>query len=444
MVRKWLRCVVCCGLLAVWFPVQADECGRITTWNSNDASFFTSQEASVYGFENTPFPIPNLGGAMVTYIAVSLSGGPSIRVWSHENAASAQNSLENYWALNPWRGDNSHYYDEYYLIYKLDANGMVKTLDLIANYRGNLIEILTYFFGERSLSGELPIYALWFSQVKALIDSKCGTAGNPPTIALIPSPAQGLAFQISILENRVFRIKATDPDGREDLDWATFKVFIAGVDKTGHFISVLTSLPRAIGEESDETSKTFVIGVNPERFMAEENLFNIQWNGHWPVALEICDKSGNCGRSDYSIYFGPFLHPAGGNPGSVQTFSCEAFRFEIGDLVAGNLGYDCTESDIYFGLTRQDSQGFLATWTHPNAWVQNWIGPRSSNFSLQTGIFYRLTGFTYPQAWRVDDWSDGQFAFLESETLYYLHALILDPEATDLYLSTVGFELFCN
>ena len=209
MIRGWLCGVVCCGLLAVWFPVHAEECGLITNWNSNDASFFTSQEASVYAFENTSFPIPNLGGAMVTHIAFSLNGGPFTRVWHHENTAAAQASLGNYLATKSegW----VHSYGEYYLIYKADDSGMVKTMDLAANYRGSLVVMDSYFFGARSLSGELPIYESWFGQVKALIDSKCGTAGNPPTIALLPSPAQGLAFQIRHFSKQGFQDQGDRP-----------------------------------------------------------------------------------------------------------------------------------------------------------------------------------------------------------------------------------------
>jgi len=444
MIRKWLCGTICCALLSFWVPVHAEECGLITTWNSDDAVYFTSQETSVYAFDNTPFPIPSLGGAMVTSIQFSLSGGPFIRVWSHENDAAAQTSLENY--LATISAGRVHNYGEYFLIYKVDDDGMVNSVDLAANYRGSLVKMETYFIDKRSLSEQVPIYESWFGQVKALINSKCGTIGNPPTIALLPSPAQGLAFQISIFENRVFKIKASDPDGRADLDWATFKVFVAGVDKTSHFISVLTSLPGAIGGESDATSQTFAIRVNPDRFMAEENLFNIQWNGYWPVSLEICDRSGKCGRSDYSIYFGPFLQPNGGTPDTISlVFSCEGSAFDVGELVGGNFGHDCRGCDIYFGITRPDVPSFLVTWTNPNFWSQDQIEPIFSKLDFPAGSFFRVKGFTYPDLWMTEG-STGPPETMRFErlSLYNLHAFILDPEATGVYLSTVGFQLYCK
>jgi hypothetical protein len=216
MKKIWMSTVaIFCTLIFMCFQSYAEGCRPITTWSSSDTASFTSNQATVYDYINTSYPIPNLGGALVTSVTINLTNGPGIRIWSHEDDLAAVATLANYLASTTWRSANSHYYDEYYLIYKVDAKGMVKTLDLIANYRGNLVEILSYFFGERPLSGELPIYASWFSQVKALIDAKCsGSCGA----GKIPLPEGVLAFDIRS-EMASSPISGCDPETIRPLAW---------------------------------------------------------------------------------------------------------------------------------------------------------------------------------------------------------------------------------
>ena len=209
MRKIWMSSVFFCTLIFICSQSYAEGCGAITTWNSGDAAFFTSNQGTVYSFENTPFPIPNLGEALVTSIDIHLANGPAIRIWSHEDDGAAQTSLTNYLALKPWSASNLHTYGDYNLVYELDDHGMVKVVDLIANYRGNLIEMLSYFFEDRSLSGELPVYDLWFSQVKALIDSKCsGSCGA----GKIPLPEGVQAFDHTYEEEISAPVSGCNPE----------------------------------------------------------------------------------------------------------------------------------------------------------------------------------------------------------------------------------------
>jgi hypothetical protein len=158
------------------FPAQTvAACGQITNWGPSDANSF-SYEAGVAAFDNIPFPIPNFGGALTTYIYLSVAAG-EVRIYSHMSGSDAAGTLNNWLTTAPnWDAAMIHSQDGLYLIYKVRDDGLTPTMWLLANYRNNVVYIWAPYLGP----GLHPVepYRQWcldtFAQAKALIDSKCG------------------------------------------------------------------------------------------------------------------------------------------------------------------------------------------------------------------------------------------------------------------------------
>ena len=223
-----------------------------------------------------------------------------------------------------------------------------------------------------------------------------------PTISLSPAPGKDLQLQTDILNGNGFSIIAEDPDGINDLDWNTFQVTIAGVDKTQHFMSVAGVLVKAgrVSSSQSVDTQTFVVKPDPALFSDSHNLFNLQWNGDWPVSLRLCDKGGLCAQADYSFYTGPILKIT-----SVADQRCANPQdttqpIRISGFELGNIGFDVPEAAIYVGIQPQNSQTLL-TYYFSNA-----------NIPLLSGdLFKLLPSLPMPSGFKL---SGGEVAFPSS------------------------------
>lgn len=191
---------------------------------------------------------------------------------------------------------------------------------------------------------------------------------RPPSIALLPDPeAADFGFQSNILAGLGFSFVAEDPDGIADLDWSSLTIQVAGVDKTAHFMAVLGRVQSEL--QALETSLTAFIKPNPAQFMDAHNLFNIQWNGDWPVKLRLCDRGGLCAEIEHTLYFGPFITFQ-----SVRDRRCgtadiplrEALRIE--SYLLGNIGYAAPIASLYLGIQDTASgqvYSYYSQWGYP-------------------------------------------------------------------------------
>jgi hypothetical protein len=194
-------------------------------------------------------------------------------------------------------------------------------------------------------------------------DAPLPVANQAPSIELLPAPGADMAFQASISADRGFSIFVEDADGYADLDLDSFSVKVAGVDKTAHF----RALAGALGEDRlsmgiTEKNMVFFFRPHPALFTSAHNLFNLQWNGDWPVQIGICDKSGACAERAYQIYLGAFLRFS-----DAKDLRCTdpgqhiAESLLIGSYTMANIGFDAPLSFVYLGLQSATSQQL---WTY--------------------------------------------------------------------------------
>jgi hypothetical protein len=235
----------------------------------------------------------------------------------------------------------------------------------------------------------VSLYLNFLGQVQGLVDSKCGAQpqpNRPPTISLAPDPAAAPAFQELMTLGHEFEIRIDDPDGVDDLDLGSVHVWVAGIDKTRHFLETVDAHPSRLRLVESATGRTYYFRPDPQRLMTDFNYFNIQWNGKWPVSLGICDRHGACARADHTIYFGPYLAATAATFLGQQGGACVGGDGNIRvSYILGNNGYDSRDVGIYVGLQRPGDGAF---WTYgrddtpDNVWNWNalvtiWIWPNA-------------------------------------------------------------------
>lgn len=189
-------------------------------------------------------------------------------------------------------------------------------------------------------------------------DAPLPVDNRPPQLSLLPAPDASFAFQQAILEQRGFALYAEDPDGAADLDWASFKLYLAGVDKTAHFLAVTGQLwaQGRVETRPTETALSLMFRPDPAQIMDAHNLFNIAWNGDWPLRLELCDRSGACASVDYLLYFGPFLSFDHADDLRCTLPATPVYEALLGQgYVLGNLGYPAAYSLAYLALQTGDA-----------------------------------------------------------------------------------------
>jgi len=182
-----------------------------------------------------------------------------------------------------------------------------------------------------------------------------------PTVNMSPVPGSSLEWQKNIFDGQGFSIIVEDPDGMADIDWNSLKVSIAGVDKTQHFMTVAGVLvdEGRLSSSQGVDFQTFVFRPDPSKFSDSHNLFNLQWNGDWPINIQICDKGGLCASADYSIYIGPFLTVE-----SVQDLRCSGVPqkdpIKLSGIKLQNIGFTVA-GKIYAALQASGTNSF---WTY--------------------------------------------------------------------------------
>ena len=115
--------------------------------------------------------------------------------------------------------------------------------------------------------------------------------------------------------------------------------------------------------QTTDNAMALFIRPDPKLFMSDHNIFNIQWNGTWPVSLKICDRHQACNTASYNIYFGPFF-----TTGTAQDPECAASAtsqdlqhiLRINGITIGNCGFDVPSAADY--LVIQKGAGIFLTY----------------------------------------------------------------------------------
>lgn len=311
------------------------ECAQITTWSSADASAFPVPRVTRVDRSNTPGPFyfqfneAQEKTLLVTYLALTatpsltrdqqFSNAVVISLSSFAREADAQTmygrEILTFTQLNPIRwgykvlptdtGAELVYYD--------DTAGS-REINFMYVKRNVLVRIRldSAFPSETVLSTGVSEMRLRATQVNQLVDAKCGlppTGGTAPTVTLTTSRGSfsQAAFQRDLAAGK-FTLTASHPLGVHEIDWASFRLLVEGVDKTANLLRIVGGLPaqRIVYTETLNTA-SYALQLDPAKLEGEHNLFNIAWNGWWSVSLRLCDRYAVCGQSDYRLYFGPFL-----------------------------------------------------------------------------------------------------------------------------------------
>jgi len=437
----WPLQLLCLVLLwAAPVPRAAAECGQITTWSQADfaAALFPTVIAI-----NAPGTLPGnpSGTGPATSIAAvpqpagvrTLANNTSITIYSLASAANAAA----YYAYRRAQTVLPAVHEQAGEVFAVTGTlrqGSLTDLYLTARYGSTVILVAGYADASQTMASgsAVSLYLGLLGQAQALVDSKCGQANRAPTISLAPDPAAAPAFQEVMTSGHEFEIRVDDPDGIGDIDPASLRVWVAGIDKTRHFLETVAAHPSRLRQVGTATGVTFFLRPDPQRLMTDLNYFNIQWNGKWPVSLGICDRQGACARADYTIYFGPYfaITPATflGQPGGACVGAGNQLPIVY---ILGNSGYGSQFVDLYIGLQRS-SDGALWTygridiganaWHSPEiVWVWNWpdapsgvriVSPREAVLTMQAGP-------TSPSV------AAGEYGFL---------TVAVEPDATDLLL----------
>ncbi|WP_284616604.1 hypothetical protein [Aquabacterium humicola] len=331
--------VVTCHLCALLFgiamaPAFAAECAQITTWSNQDASYFPVERSTRIEHSNTPGPnyfdldsVQERTLLTTFFLMVAspaktadqrFANNVSVTVMSFRSQADAtamfQREVATFNNINPYRwgykvlaaaeGQQMIFYD--------DTPGE-QDIHFLAPRHNTIIQITI-----KSASPSEDMLTLGVArltdrivQARALVDRKCNF-NNPPSIRLRDAQADlpASVFQ-SEMANGEIVFTAMDRDGSSDIDWNTFRVFVAGIDKTAHVLTVVNRLAQAGRVEYTEFAPNEVVyrlRLDRYRLMGDHNVFNIAWNGEWPVDLRICDRKGSCTTSSYKLNFGPYIH----------------------------------------------------------------------------------------------------------------------------------------
>ena len=235
------------------------------------------------------------------------------------------------------------------------------------------------------------------------------TANQPPKITL--EPATYPEFQMNILEEKGFSVKIRKEDGVKDslgnwkLNWSTLAFVTDGENNSLNFIN--TAANQGIIKASiDEKEVRFDIIPDKNRFMKEQNVFNILLNGEHKIGLQICDTDGRCGKSEYTVYFGPFVLAD-----SVTDMRCKSSipALGVGKLAVGNMGHESLSTGLYIALINTDNPkeywfvrpGLLYPgiddeediWGY--LWNQGVVWPMIDEFNLFYAAYFPLENFMF-------------------------------------------------
>lgn len=245
---------------------------------------------------------------------------------------------------------------------------LVEDMTLLAVHEGSYVKITgwtqhrvyndpEYMNRGKSLELVKSYYEQIFEKAKILINAKCGRDTHAPQITFYPYTAGTKLFELSILKDKGFLIKITDEDGVKDsgdnwqIDLNTLKVLLNGHDITGHFLQTAVDQGLLAKASVPPDGKTFqvMIKLDPERLMAEHNLFALSENEEVTITLSICDVDGLCGSKEHQVYFGPFslFGEAHSKWGTINLL----------DLKEGNLGNRC-QAESFFAIWNEFSGKF--------------------------------------------------------------------------------------
>lgn len=396
------------------------QCPQVTSWSNADQSYFPAPRVTRLDHSNTPgyfyFYLDSSQDKQHAATYFSYTAGPSltrdrtfdnsvsVSVMSFRDAATAaavaatDTTLFN--QLNPLQwGHKVHTATATDLVFYDEVPG--QQLVYLRTVRDSLIvriELRSASANESATQQGLAQLWLRRDQAMALLQAKCGgTLGNhAPTIELRTSTGalSGMQFQRDMALGLVL-IRVGDEDGLDELDFGTLRVYVAGIDKTAHFLGVVNRLQAAqrVAYVREGNRAVYALGVQPKQLMGEDNLFNIAWNGHWDIRLRICDRKGACGENSYRLYFGPFLEVMSfqdrrcvEGPGYSRTMDLR--------VAFGNNGYDAQALELVALGPDSDFLGWRsAYWTislvpgsTALAWWDDSHGLRTVTWPLPTPV----------------------------------------------------------
>ncbi len=373
-------------------------CPQITSWSNQDVDFFSEVPAlrvTRVEHDNTPLsrgyylPSTDVRDVLATFFSMTasttytrdlrVSNNLRVQILSYASEAKAIEMFGRERAglikLDPdWMVAGNEPNNYFILL----AEGEPST---ITQYPGQiqgmfLLQNSIAFMSLRSASAAESMSTVGLSklidrlvQARALVDGRCGgsVTNHTPTIELWPSQDRAFFQQAMVSRTALpnqphpgVSIKVTDADGRTDIDWSTLRISIAGVDQTGHALQVINRLVEEKRAQAafTATSDEYFLSLDPNKLMGSHNLFNISWNGDWPIRLRVCDKRGACTQQDYSRYFGPFIDAWG-----VIDMHCSmASNDEVQmSLDWGNNGY-AAQSNFYIALADASKPSLSVRW----------------------------------------------------------------------------------
>ena len=451
-----------------------NSCMQITGWSKQDTAFFPVPRVTREEHYNTPgrfyFPLDGTQEKQMLVTYFSFSAGPSLtkdRLFANsvgvsvssfasrtDAAAMFDREIDLFNQINPVRWNYRVLFTGLEQLSYYDEQPGDKLITLLRLHGNSIIQITlrsasasedTTTVGAQELDKRA-------AQAVALVDSKCIAPiqpNRPPTISLSPDPAAVPAFQELMTLGNEFEIRIDDADGVGDVDLSTFQVWVAGVDKTRHFLETAAKRPSRLRQVGNTTGTSYFFRPDPRALMVapkplingptlpaettDTNYFNIQWNGNWPVSIGICDRHGACARANYTIYFGPYLATRAtflGNASGTCVGVDKKIQFWY---VFGNSGYDSDNTDIYFGLLRVRDGAF---WTIAPGqdvqyrWRWNEIKPALTWRGLESG--FRATPLDQLALDLETDPASKPFTTDE----YRLVMLPLDPNSTDNFVTS--------
>ncbi|WP_088285677.1 hypothetical protein [Ideonella sp. A 288] len=383
----------CLALLVACAPsARAAECPQITSWSTQDTAFFPVQRVTRAERSNTPGPnyFTLLGEQertlRTTYFV--MTAGPTLtvdrRFWNSvgvslfsfaseaDAKAMFRREYTSFFPLNDarWGYDVLHA-EPLGLIAWYDKTPGAQEIQAIRLHRHTLISVVLHSAtATETLQQGLDELEKRVVRAIELVEARCSGSSNiyAPTIAIegeFGMPHQA-GFQRRLAAGKLV-IVATNQGGRDELDWSTFRLFVAGVDKTGHVLQLINHLAsrgrlkHGVPDDQPNT-ESYELQLDPSQLTGDHNFFNIAFNGTWPVQLRLCNRSGLCGQTDYQLYFGPFL--------VIDPYSFEDRRCLDGSANGpilfkaswGNHGHSSV-SNFYVALSPS-----LAPW---ESWVDN-------------------------------------------------------------------------
>ena len=268
---------------------------------------------------------------------------------------------------------------------KHDKNGTFEIpIKILGNY---LMFSITGSFDDLQITG-VGSGSSYNGHMNMNITLKAPAVGvnQPPQITL--EPATYPEFQINVLEGKGFTVTIRKEDGVMDsqgnwkLDFSTFVIETDGVNNSMHFIETAIN-KNIISWAADDKEVQFIIMPDPKKFMLEQNVFNIMLNGEHKIGLKICDTDGRCGKSEYTLYFGPFVFV-----GSVTDLRCAkgTEHLDLKNLVLGNLGHASPLTGLYMALINIDPPNEI--WYFADIGGYGYIGVENRVTPLFDGLSY--------------------------------------------------------